>query len=354
MNPPLTLPKFARNKIGLGEGVIPSVPVAVPRIATPEVPKAITPKFITVRSPVIANVPTPVRTSGIVNVPSPVRTPVMSPTRTPVPPVPSPIRSPAIAVYTGQNAPKSPLYIPRIGIAKGVPKSPALSPTLSTEENPWLPARVEGAGEVKITAITPIGTIAMVPTCDKRPPPTPRRLPQTPNRNLTLRVIDEHTGMIKIDPLLTAAIYLDCTKPEDQDYNHVAERMRGITQTTTILQKQYKNSFQPLVGISGRTTVDTFERVLAIYENNQVYYQDRLDDKTLTLEQIRQGLNTLERWLACIIEPKPRDNDDIESWREREDMKINKGVTGHCDPDLYQYIYPFDTELKAQIRKLQV
>lgn len=79
-------------------------------------------------------------------------------------------------------------------------------------ENLWLVSKNGNQSEIKITAITPIGTIAIVPTTDKRPPPTPRRLlPPTPTRHLTLRVINENTGDVKIDPLLTATIYFDCT-----------------------------------------------------------------------------------------------------------------------------------------------
>lgn len=266
--------------------------------------------------------------------------------------IPTPKRTPAVAIVNGvipdiANLPRTPLYIPKIGIAKGAPPTP--SQILQPDENPWLPPKVEGADEVKIAALTPIGTIALVPTCDKRLPPTPRKLPPTPVRHLTLKVLDENTGTARIDPILTAAIYLDCTKPEDQNYNHVAERMRKITANTISLQKQYITTFRPLPQIVGRVTPTVFEDALAVYENNQVYYQDRIDDKTMSRDDIRAALTSLEQWFACIIEPRPRE--DADAWRERELSKLTKGVTSYCDPDLYPYITPMPPQIIATIKQ---
>lgn len=355
MNPSLVLPKFARNKVktDVQQPVVPeSIPPSSPRITTLIVPtrspataiiNGVTPGRSPARSPATAiiNGVTPPR------IPIPVRSPTIVNGVTP-PRIPIPVRSPIA------KGPNSPLYIPRIGIMKEMPNRGPTSPNvLSPEENPWLPPKVEGAGELKITAITPIGTIAMVPTCDKRPPPTPRKLPQTPNRNLTLRVVDEHTGEAKIDPLLTATIYLDCTKPEDRNYDYVAQRMRVITETTAGLQHQYSTQFRTLINVSGRVSQRMFEDVLAIYENNQVYYQDRIDDQAIPIQSIKDGLNALEQWFGCIIEPKPRDTDELEAWHDREMKKLTKGVTAYCDPELYKYIIPFNETLRAHIKQLQ-
>lgn len=259
-----------------------------------------------------------------------------------------------------KSYPSSPLYIPKIGMVKTpsvtsptyrvVPTTP--SQLLAPGENPWLPPKVDGSSDIKIAAITPIGTIAMVPTCDKRAPVTPRRLPPTPNRHLTLRVVDENTGETKIDPLLTTTIYLDCTRPEDQDYNHVAQHMRDITVTTTTLQKQYSNTLRLLTNVTGRVSQRIFDDALSIYENNQVYYQDLIDDKTVDIQVIRDGLTTLEHWFASIIEPKA--TDDLAAWRERESLKLTKGITAYCDPELYQYIQPLPDNIRLQIRQYHI
>jgi len=219
---------------------------------------------------------------------------------------------------------------------------------LQPGENPWYITPAENSGEIKIAAITPIGTIAMVPTIDKRPP-TPRlvklssdyhtnttRLPPTPGKHLTLMVVDEVTGQIKEDPLFTATIYLDCTKPEDRDYNYVALKMRSITQNTISLQKQYINELRPLVDASGCVSHSAFDRLLSIYENNQVYYQDRIDDNGLDIPTIKARLTELEHWFMCIIEPKSED--DVASWQIREKSKLTKGVSPYCDTELYPYI----------------
>jgi len=270
-------------------------------------------------------------------------------------------RTPAVAIV-GNNVDacnaRTPLVIPRIGIVKGSHNNDSI---LKPGENPWLISKNERSAEVKITAITPIGTIAMVPTLDKRPPPTPRRVPppiattpapgQTPTRHLTLRVIDENTGDVKIDPLLSATIYLDCTRPEDQDYNHVANKMRAITENTITLQKQYINQLRPLPKIHGKVSHDIFEEALSVYENNQVYYQDRIDDHGLDAPTIKQKLTELEHWFMHIIEPsvKGRDQDEIEARKEREQSKITRGISAYCDPELYPYITPAGKEIRAFI-----
>jgi hypothetical protein len=246
------------------------------------------------------------------------------------------------------DAPRTPLVIPKIGIGKGEVKR---DDVLQADENPWLPPKTEGSTDVKIAAITPIGTISMVPTIDKRPPPTPRRLPQTPGRHLTLNVINERTGETRIDPLFTTAIYLDCTKREDQDYHHVTNKMRAITANTLTLQKRYITELKPIPNIVGRVSHTVFEEALTVYENNQVYYQDRIDDHKLDMETIRSRLTELEHWFVCIIEPRPRD--DIDSWRERELSKLTRGTSSYCDPELYKYIRPLGPHQQLFIKQQQ-
>ena len=252
------------------------------------------------------------------------------------------------------SGPQTPLVTPRIGIVK---RNRNNEPLLKEGENPWIIPSGRSSADVKITAITPIGTIAMVPTLDQRPPPTQRRIAppstptpgQTPTRHLTLSVVDSDTS--KIDPLLSAAIYLDCTRSEDRGYNHVAERMRSITQNTLTLQKQYVNELYHIPPITGRVSPSTFENALSIYENNQVYYQDRIDDGALDVPNIRKRLTELEHWFISIIEPVPDDIRDIESRKSREQFKISNGLSAYCDPELYPYITRAPAELKASISR---
>lgn len=35
---------------------------------------------------------------------------------------------------------------------------------------------------------------------------------------------------------------------------------------------------------------------------------------------------------------KEYDSEEYDEWKTREQFKINKGYSGHCDPDLYFYI----------------
>jgi hypothetical protein len=154
---------------------------------------------------------------------------------------------------------------------------------------------------------------------------------------------------VKIDPLLNATIYLDLTKPEDQDYHYVTTRMRSISKNTLDLQRQYKNTLRPILPLVGFVTPAQFEEALSIYENNQVYYQDRIDDQDLAISAIQLALTQLEHWFMLIIEPKPIDPEDLPAWRERELTKINTGYSSYCDPDLHQYIQPLSLDHRSII-----
>jgi len=253
------------------------------------------------------------------------------------------------------ECPRTPLINPKIGFVKGKIGNGREEKRKGNEENPWIVINMEKKREIKITAITPIGTIAMVPTTDIRPETPRRNLPVTPNRNLKLKVIDDETGDVKIDALLKATIYLDLTKPEDKDYNYVANKMRSITNNTISLQKQYSNELQELPKIYGKVTHKTFEKALSVYENNQVFYQDKIDDKTLDINVIKERLTELEHWFMCVIEPVPtmKNEEEIKEWKEREKFKINRGISSYCDPELYTYITPAGDEIKAFISMFQ-
>lgn len=243
-------------------------------------------------------------------------------------------------------APKTPLITPRIGMSQTNKQD-----NHQNEENPWLPCRNEGSLNVKIAAITPIGTIAMVPTSDRRPVPTPRNIStpryqnslKSPGKFLTLKVINED-GKIQKDPILDATIYLDCNKTKD--YKYVANKMKTLSENTLSLHRQYKNILKPLINISGKVSSKEFETALQIYENNQVYYQDRIDNKDMDLSVIKYSLTQLEYWFLLIIEPMSNTIDDV---REREHFKLRKGISSYCDPELYNYITPATPQILNQI-----
>lgn len=397
--PSLTLPKFARSKISAPQNINHDNNTIPHSTTTPKQPAGLSgqrPKQIKTLSytslsevrqlpkdstVVLTVSPSPIRSpaqaivNGITNTMPTVIEPAFLPEPTP-PRIARPgvikskchTKTPAlleISPSPDTNIPKTPLIIPKIGI-KFPLNEESEETSLKPGENPWILQRSEKPSDVKIAAITPIGTIAMVPTIDKRPPVTPRHIVHlglnnlqggqvgmaTPGRHLTLRVIDETTGVVKIDPILTASIYLDCTKPEDQAYDHVANKMRNITQNMITLQKQYTNVLKPLLNVSGRVSHSIFEEALSIYENNQVYYQDRIDDHSLDIPTIRARLTELEQWFMCIIEP--RATDDLNSWREREQSKLIKGVSTYCDPELYPYISPLPAHIRSMIQQYQI
>jgi hypothetical protein len=218
------------------------------------------------------------------------------------------------------------------------------------ENDPWMPERPSRPPDIKIIGITPVGTIPAVPTAEKRPD-TPRYGPMTPHRSLTLEVVDPNTKVATIDPILTSAIYLDCTKPEDQDYNHVANRMRTISTTVSALRKSYQTSYRQVPALRGHVTHTQFEDALSAYENNQVYFQDRLDNKDMPIADINRHLTELEHWFMCIIEPRPRD--DVDDWRRREASKIANKFSAYCDPELHKHIQPAPESVINYIRFYQ-
>ena len=85
-----------------------------------------------------------------------------------------------------------------------------------------------------------------------------------------------------------------------------------------------------------------------IYENNQVFYQDRLKESA----DVSQELNHLELWFIRIIEPKPLHLIDMADWKEREQHKLLKGVSAHCDPELIKYVGKLHDDFRRYIEAI--
>lgn len=203
---------------------------------------------------------------------------------------------------------------------------------ISDGRNPWIPISEERSDYIRITGLTPLGNIISVPTSNQR----------IENRKLDVLLNDNND--VEPDPILKATILLDCTKSTDRDYHYVSNKMKRITQNIINLQKQYTNKLLSCPSVKGKVTSTKFKQYLSIYENNQVFYQDKLDDKTMTLDNIKIALTNLEHWFMAIIEPKPP-RDEIDMWREREKSKITTKRSPYCDPELYEYITPASDEL---------
>ena len=318
--------------------VTPNIPVRSPMTGINQTPLGLVPPNIPVRSPMVLvppNIPNRSPTIGINQTPLGLVLPNI-PNRSPMVLVPPniPVRSPTGNKDIMRGAsPKTGLIAPRM-----------FSPKVA-ESNPWLPPAVDGVADIKILAMTPIGTIPMVPTATQRV--YNNNIPVTPKRTLKLNIIDDH------NPLINAAIYLDCTKPEDRDYNFVSNRMKTISAATLDFNAKYKNTCRPLPNVTGRVTPKTFEELLSIYENNQVYYQDCLDNITMfSIDTIRKGLTELEQWFICIIEPKSTDSDA--EWKNRELSKIDTGYSPYCDPELHKYIPTAPPHIIAIIRQFHL
>jgi len=189
-----------------------------------------------------------------------------------------------------------------------------------------------------LTGLTPIGELKKVPTSSIVPMRTPRTIPQP-------KVESKEQ-----DPILGAQIFLDLTSKEVRPYDYVSKHMKAISETTLNLRKNYRNELKPLPKVSGLVSTTVFENALDIYENNQVFYQDQIDDGIIEREAIARDLTALEHWFMQIIEPKPRGS-ELESRNAREQLKLTKGVSGYCDPELYEYIGPLPPEIRAFLLK---
>lgn len=369
----LVLPNFAKNKLaataaataaGNGDTTINTVPtkapipIVMPRPSTHSTPL----QSITVARPSINGPPTPpIQNHVTLVIPKPQiinGTQMVIPVTQPLPLITPHINSPKVAKVIKPCSPQ--LIAPRLSPSRSLiptmsPNTPVLrsnritvsnSSDIVINDNPWMPPKSETDPlSIKVAAMTPIGTIAMVPTADKRPPQTPRRRPPTPGHNIILKVVEEQ------DPLLNATIYLDVGHNNERGYTYVSDHMRSIAATTSDLQKRYATQYRLLPKIQGRVTPVQFEDLLNIYENNQVFYQDRIDDKQVALVDIEHGLTQLEYWFMRIIEPVP--TNDVESWKHREQTKILKGYSAYCDPELYKHIVPASSMLRNEIQVLQ-
>ena len=389
----LVLPNFARNKLAAitaatngsaavtnGSTIVPTkapIPIVMPRSSTHSTHSSSIQSIVVAR-PTLSGPTTPTtpttpliqnRVTLVIPRPQTINsTQMVIPVTQPLPLIMPQINSPKVPKVIKPYSPQliaPQLIAPRLSPSRPlitthshlVPMSPNTSTSRSNRitisnssdivinDNPWMPPKSETDSLlIKVAAMTPIGTIAMVPTADKRPPQTPRRRPATPGHNVTLKIIEEQ------DPLMNATIYLDVGHNDDRGYTYVSDHMRSIAATTSDLQKRYATQYRPLPKIQGRVTAVQFEDLLNIYENNQVFYQDRLDDKQVGLVDVEHGLTQLEHWFMRIIEPVP--TNDFESWKQREQTKILKGYSAYCDPELYKHIAPASNILRNEIQVL--
>jgi len=118
-----------------------------------------------------------------------------------------------------------------------------------------------------------------------------------------------------------------------EEGSSVAAHMRSLMNVTNSFANCYHTTYKNLLPFKGHVDQQQFNEALAVYESNQVYYQECIDNQSLTTEEITVGLVELERWFAAIMEPLSNDN-AVDHRKFLQD----KGVTAHCDPELYPYL----------------
>jgi hypothetical protein len=150
--------------------------------------------------------------------------------------------------------------------------------------------------------------------------------------------------------ILNMSIFLDLTADNGGTSNDVKNKMINITQEIKSVQKNLKNKFKNCPEVEGIVTQEVFDQCRDIYENNQVYYQQKFEDNKITKEVFSEKVSILEEWFICIIEPKPLNpltplrgssevyEQEVEDWLEREHDKLKNLYSSYCDPDIHEYL----------------
>lgn len=117
----------------------------------------------------------------------------------------------------------------------------------------------------------------------------------------------------------------------------------------TVCHTKYETKLLPLPEVKGVVSREKWNEALSVYENNQVYYQDRLEDGKMSFAALRSGLTTLEHWFACVLEPV--DEEELDSWLERQKYKLYNRVTIFCPEELKRFVEPLPGYVLDFVRK---
>lgn len=99
---------------------------------------------------------------------------------------------------------------------------------------------------------------------------------------------------------------------ETQDGKVIAENIKCINSSK-------KSAPMPLVNAGIKPGMVLFLQCLDIYENNQSYYSDDINE-----------LIKLEQWFSSIPEPYSNENE----WIERENNRKKYGISDYCDEEI--------------------
>jgi len=217
------------------------------------------------------------------------------------------------------------------------------------KDDSWMSPKREGSTDIKIIGWTPDGKPAPLPTSYGN-----HTLSNKQNQMTDVsRIIDPITDGSKVVSLMNATVRFDYTKPGDPGYD-LGSKMRSIAANVQQCHSKLKTDYKPIPLIEGLISYDEYEELLAIYENNQVYYQEKLDDMSISLDEIKCGLTVLEYWFITIIEPEPLDKRDVDDWKNREKDKFIKRRSPYCDPLLYEYIDPAPIQIINTLKTAEI
>lgn len=184
---------------------------------------------------------------------------------------------------------------------------------------------------------SPRKTITFIPSPTLPPVVTPRGLP---SRFLTTPRYDKSD--ISIPDMILYSSPLPICSPR---YDESAKKNSSICEQIKSLTSAIKPS--PLRreierGITGIVSHETFERMLEVYESHQMYYERKFEEGC---PSVIASLNELEMWFSSIAEPQPVYSgryyeEDMNSWRERENERKTYGISAYCNIDIKHHILP--------------
>lgn len=211
-------------------------------------------------------------------------------------------------------------------------KNKTINPELRKKDlEPWLNINKMGPKvKTEVIGLLPGGEYMRVPTERK----TTKRSEITPFYQKLKQSDDIKTDEV----ILNMPLFLDLTVDNGGKSDDVKNKMNILSQAIKSNQKNLRNKFKDCPEVEGLVSNETFIICRDIYENNQVYYQQKFEDGKITKEVFSEKLSILEEWFICIIEPKPTDTNDIDDWIEREKDKLKNLYSSYCDPDIYQYL----------------
>lgn len=218
-------------------------------------------------------------------------------------------------------------------------------------DNPWIYENdVIKRPRSCIRSLSIIGKLERVPTVSNEK----YRILTEPkfSENKKKKMIDMS---IKIDPIIKTPFYFKNKNADPKEQKIVSKKMRKISENIINMSYDYINELLVVpFDVTEVKDINNFNKMLELYENNQNFYAEKLENHDITKEELSKELTILEEWFCNIVEPKPKNSYDVDDWKYREQFKIENGFSVFSDENLREFIHPLKKELLDNIKNKQL